>query len=158
MAERKPAKKGTQKSANRTTGKASEGFTAEERAAMRERVKELKAEARREDGEKALLAKIAEMPPSDRAMAKRIHAIVKDIAPSLSPKTWYGMPAYANEDGKVVCFFQDAAKFKARYATFGFNEGANLDQGDMWPTSFAVKKLTAAEEKRIGALVKKAVS
>jgi uncharacterized protein YdhG (YjbR/CyaY superfamily) len=98
------------------------------------------------------------MPPSDRAMAKRIHAIVKDIAPSLSPKTWYGMPAYANEDGKVVCFFQDAAKFKARYATFGFNEGANLDQGDMWPTSFAVKKLTAAEEKRIGALVKKAVS
>jgi uncharacterized protein YdhG (YjbR/CyaY superfamily) len=158
MAERKPAKKGTQKSANRTTGKASEGFTAEERAAMRERVKELKAEARREDGEKALLAKIAEMPPSDRAMAKRIHAIVKDIAPSLSPKTWYGMPAYANEDGKVVCFFQDAAKFKARYATFGFNEAANLDQGDMWPTSFALKKLTAAEEKRIGALVKKAVS
>jgi uncharacterized protein YdhG (YjbR/CyaY superfamily) len=157
MAERKPAKKGTQKSANRTTGKASEGFTAEERAAMRERVKELKAEARREDGEKALLAKIAEMPPSDRAMAKRIHAIVKDIAPSLSPKTWYGMPAYANEDGKVVCFFQDAAKFKARYATFGFNEGANLDQGDMWPTSFALKKLTAAEEKKIGALVRKAV-
>jgi uncharacterized protein YdhG (YjbR/CyaY superfamily) len=97
------------------------------------------------------------MPPSDRAMAKRIHAIVKDIAPSLSPKTWYGMPAYANEDGKVVCFFQDAAKFKARYATFGFNEAANLDQGDMWPTSFALKKLTAAEEKRIGALVKKAV-
>jgi uncharacterized protein YdhG (YjbR/CyaY superfamily) len=158
MAERKPAKKGTQKSANRTTGKASEGFTAEERAAMRERVKELKAEARREDGEKALLAKIAEMPPSDRAMAKRIHAIVKDIAPSLSPKTWYGMPAYANEDGKVVCFFQDAAKFKARYATFGFNEAANLDQGDMWPTSFALKKLTAAEEKKIGALVRKAVS
>jgi uncharacterized protein YdhG (YjbR/CyaY superfamily) len=157
MAERKPAKKGTQKAAKRTTGKASKGFTAEERAAMRERVKELKAEARKEDGEKALLAKIAEMPPSDRAMAKRIHAIVKDIAPSLSPKTWYGMPAYANEDGKVVCFFQDAAKFKARYATFGFNEAANLDQGDMWPTSFALKKLTAAEEKRIGALVKKAV-
>jgi uncharacterized protein YdhG (YjbR/CyaY superfamily) len=157
MAERKPAKKGTQKSAKRTTGKVSKGLTAEERAAMRERVKELKAEARREDGEKALLAKIAEMPPSDRAMAKRIHAVVKDIAPSLSPKTWYGMPAYANEDGKVVCFFQDAAKFKARYATFGFNEAANLDQGDMWPTSFALKKLTAAEEKRIGALVKKAV-
>ena len=158
MAERKPAKKGTQKSAKRTTGKASKGFTAEERAAMRERVRELKAAERKEDGEKALLAKIAEMPPSDRAMAKRIHAIVKDIAPSLSPKTWYGMPAYANEDGKVVCFFQDAAKFKARYATFGFNEAANLDQGDMWPTSFALKKLTAAEEKRIGALVKKAVS
>ena len=157
MAERKPAKKGTQKSAKRTPGKGSKGFTAEERAAMRERVKELKAEALREDGEKALLAKIADMPPSDRRMAKRIHAIVKDIAPSLSPKTWYGMPAYANEDGKVVCFFQDAAKFKARYATFGFNEAANLDQGDMWPTSFALKKLTAAEEKRIGALVKKAV-
>jgi uncharacterized protein YdhG (YjbR/CyaY superfamily) len=157
MAERKPAKKGTQKSAKRTTGKASKGLTAEERAAMRERVKELKAEARKEGGEKALLAKIAEMPPSDRAMAKRIHAIVKDIAPSLSPKTWYGMPAYANEDGKVVCFFQDAAKFKARYATFGFSEAANLDQGDMWPTSFALKKLSAAEEKKIGALVRKAV-
>jgi uncharacterized protein YdhG (YjbR/CyaY superfamily) len=157
MAERKPAKKGTQKSAKRTAGKASKGLTAEERAAMRERVKELKAEARKEGGEKALLAKIAEMPPSDRAMAKRIHAIVKDIAPSLSPKTWYGMPAYANEDGKVVCFFQDAAKFKARYATFGFSEAANLDQGDMWPTSFALKKLTAAEEKKIGALVRRAV-
>jgi uncharacterized protein YdhG (YjbR/CyaY superfamily) len=152
-------KKATKKPAKSTaTNKKSTGLTAEERAAMRERVKELKAEARKEDGEKALLAKIAEMPPSDRAMAKRIHAIVKDIAPSLSPKTWYGMPAYANEDGKVVCFFQDAAKFKARYATFGFNEAANLDQGDMWPTSFALKKLTAAEEKKIGALVRKAVS
>jgi uncharacterized protein YdhG (YjbR/CyaY superfamily) len=155
MAERKPAKKGTQKSAKRTTGKASKGFTAEERAAMRERVKELKAEARKEGGEKALLAKVAEMPPSDRAMAKRIHAIVKDIAPSLSPKTWYGMPAYANEDGKVVCYFTPASKFKERYATFGFNATANLDQGDMWPTSFALKKLTAAEEKKIGALVRK---
>ncbi len=157
--QKKPAKKATQKSAKSTTAskKKSEGFSDEEKAAMRERVKELKAEKAKADGESALLAKIAEMPPSDRAMAKRIHAIVKDIAPSLSPKTWYGMPAYANEDGKVVCFFQDAAKFKARYATFGFNEAANLDQGEMWPTSFALKKLTAAEEKRIGALVKKAV-
>jgi uncharacterized protein YdhG (YjbR/CyaY superfamily) len=153
------AKKATKQPARSTaTEKKSAGLTAEERAAMKERVKELRAEARKEDGEKALLAKIAEMPPSDRAMAKRIHAIVKDSAPSLSPKTWYGMPAYANEDGKVVCFFQDAAKFKARYATFGFNEAANLDQGDMWPTSFALKKLTATEEKKIGALVKKAVS
>jgi uncharacterized protein YdhG (YjbR/CyaY superfamily) len=133
------------------------GFTAEERAAMRERVKELKAEASKADGEKALLAKIAEMPPKDRAMAKRLHKIVKDSAPDLAPKTWYGMPAYANEDGKVVCFFQGAAKFKARYATLGFNDAANLDQGDMWPTSFALKKLTAAEEKKIRALVKKAV-
>jgi uncharacterized protein YdhG (YjbR/CyaY superfamily) len=157
--QKKPAKKATQKSKSTTASKKkSEGFSDEEKAAMRERVKELKAEKAKADGESALLAKIAEMPPSDRAMAKRIHAIVKDIAPSLSPKTWYGMPAYANEDGKVVCFFQDAAKFKARYATFGFNEAANLDQGDMWPTSFALKKLTAAEEKRIGALVKKAVS
>jgi uncharacterized protein YdhG (YjbR/CyaY superfamily) len=158
MAERKPAKKGTQKSAKRTTGKASKGFTAEERAAMRERVRELKAAERKEDGEKALLAKIAEMPKPDRAMAKRIHAIVKANAPALSPKTWYGMPAYANEDDKVVCYFQDANKFKARYATFGFNDAANVDTGNMWPTSFAVKKLTAAEEKRIGTLVKKAVS
>jgi uncharacterized protein YdhG (YjbR/CyaY superfamily) len=158
MAERKPAKKGTQKSAKRTTGKASKGFTAEERAAMRERVRELKAAERKEDGEKALLAKIAEMPKPDRAMAKRVHAIVKANAPALSPKTWYGMPAYANEDDKVVCYFQDANKFKARYATFGFNDAANVDTGNMWPTSFAVKKLTAAEEKRIGTLVKKAVS
>jgi uncharacterized protein YdhG (YjbR/CyaY superfamily) len=158
MAERKPAKKGTQKSAKRTTGKASKGFTVEERAAMRERVRELKAAERKEDGEKALLAKIAEMPKPDRAMAKRVHAIVKANAPALSPKTWYGMPAYANEDDKVVCYFQDANKFKARYATFGFNDAANVDTGNMWPTSFAVKKLTAAEEKRIGTLVKKAVS
>ena len=135
----------------------SKGFTHEERAAMRERARELKAEARKADGEKALLAKVAEMPEPDRRMAKRLHAIVKDNAPALSPKTWYGMPAYANEDGKIVCFFQSAEKFKSRYATLGFNDEANLDQGAMWPTSFALKKLTAAEEKKITALVKKAV-
>jgi uncharacterized protein YdhG (YjbR/CyaY superfamily) len=141
-------------------GKASKGFTAEEKAAMRERAKELKAEARRgadrAAGEKDVLAKIAEMPPSDRAMAKRIHAIVKAGAPDLVPRTWYGMPAYT-KDGKVVCFFQSADKFKARYATLGFNDTANLDAGVMWPTAFALKKLTAAEEKKIAALVKKAV-
>jgi uncharacterized protein YdhG (YjbR/CyaY superfamily) len=137
--------------------KSSKGFTAEERAAMKERAQELKAEARRADGESALLAKIAEMPPADRAMAKRLHAIIKASAPSLSPKTWYGMPAYA-KDGKVVCYFQSAHKFKSRYATFGFNDTANLDQGAMWPTSFALKELTAAEEAKIGKLVKKAVS
>ena len=167
MAERKPAKKGTQKSSKSTsttaTGKKSKGFTAEERAAMKERAQELKAEARRgprakkADGESDVLAKIAEMPAPDRAMAKRLHAIVKASAPALSPKTWYGMPAYA-KDGKVVCFFQSADKFNSRYATFGFNDSANLDEGAMWPTSFALKKLTAAEEARIGALVKKAVS
>jgi len=123
---------------------------------MKERARELKAEARREDGEKAVLAKIAEMPKPDRVMAERIHAIVKASAPSLSPKTWYGMPAYA-KDGKVVCYFQSAHKFKSRYATFGFNDTANLDKGAMWPTSFALKELTAADEKKIGALVKKAV-
>jgi uncharacterized protein YdhG (YjbR/CyaY superfamily) len=160
MAERKSAKKTTQKSAKSTTatGKKSKGFSAEERAAMRERAKELKAEARRADGEKALLEKIAEMPKADRDMAKRLHAIVKDAAPDLTPKTWYGMPAYANEDGKVVCYFTSADKFKERYATFGFNATANLDEGNMWPTSFALKELTAAEEARISALVKKAVS
>ena len=142
MAERKPAKK---------------TFTADERAAMKERAQELKAEASKADGEKALLAKIAEMKGSDRAIAKRIHAIVKDAAPELSPKTWYGMPAYANKDGKVVCFFQSAQKFKSRYATLGFNDQANLDEGVMWPTSFAVKKLTDAEEVKIVALVKRAV-
>ncbi len=163
MAESKSAKKATQKSAKRTTGKASKGFTDEERAAMRERAQELKAEARRgprgrkADGESAVLAKIAEMPGPDRAMAERLHAIVKASAPALSPRTWYGMPAYAKE-GKVVCYFQSAQKFKARYATFGFNDAANLDEGAMWPTSFALKELTAAEEKKIGALVKKAVS
>jgi len=139
-----------------TKTKQSKGFTAEERAAMKERARELKAEARREDGEKAVLAKIAEMPKPDRVMAERIHAIVKASAPSLSPRTWYGMPAYA-KDGKVVCYFQSAHKFKSRYATFGFNDTANLDKGAMWPTSFALKELTAADEKKIGALVKKAV-
>ena len=155
MAERKPAKKATQQSAKRTTGKASKGFTDEERAAMRERAQELKAG--KADGESEALAKIAEMPEPDRAMAERLHAIIKASAPALSPRTWYGMPAYA-KDGKVVCFFQSGAKFKSRYATFGFNDKANLDQGAMWPTSFALKKLTAADERKIGALVKKAVS
>jgi uncharacterized protein YdhG (YjbR/CyaY superfamily) len=142
--------------------KKSEGFTAEERAAMRERAKELKAEERanknRAAGESAVLAKIAEMQGPDRAMAERLHEIVKASAPALSPKTWYGMPAYANKDGKVVCFFQSAQKFNSRYATLGFSDQANLDEGAMWPTSFALKELTAAEEARIGALVKKAVS
>jgi uncharacterized protein YdhG (YjbR/CyaY superfamily) len=162
MAERKPAKKGTQKSAKRTTGKASKGFTDEEKAAMRERARELKAEARatkdRAAGEKDVLARIAQMKGSDRAMAKRIHEIVTKTAPDLIPRTWYGMPAYSNKDGKVVCFFQDAKKFNSRYATFGFNDAANLDAGAMWPTSFALKELTAADEKKIGGLVKKAVS
>ena len=161
MAERKPAKKGPQKSAKSTTttNKTSEGFTPEERAAMKERAQEMKAAARRgkADGESDVLAKIAEMPEPDRAMAERLHAIVKASAPALSPKTWYGMPAYA-KDGKVVCFFQSAQKFKTRYATFGFSDKANLDEGAMWPTAFALKELTAAEEARIGALVKKAVS
>ena len=142
--------------------KKSDGFTAEEKAAMKERAKELKAEARaktdRAAGEKDLLAKIAEMQGADRAMAKRIHEIITANAPALSPKTWYGMPAYANKDGKVVCFFQSAAKFNARYATFGFNDSANLDEGVMWPTAFALKELTATEEKKIAALVKKAAS
>jgi uncharacterized protein YdhG (YjbR/CyaY superfamily) len=162
MAERKPVKKGTQKSAKRR-GRASKGFTDEERAAMKERAEELKAESGRgrrrgkADGESDVLAKIAEMPEPDRAMAERLHAIVKASAPALSPRTWYGMPAYAKE-GKVVCFFQNAQKFKSRYATFGFNDAANLDEGAMWPTSFALKELTAATEKRIAALVKKAAS
>ena len=161
---KRTAKKGTQKSARSTTasGKKSKGFTDEERAAMKERAQELKAEARanknKADGESAVLAKIAEMPEPDRAMAKRLHAIIKASAPALSPKTWYGMPAYANKDGKVVCYFTAASKFKERYATFGFNAAANLDQGFMWPTSFALKELTAAEEAKIGKLVKKAVS
>jgi uncharacterized protein YdhG (YjbR/CyaY superfamily) len=136
----------------------STGFTAEERAAMKERGQELKAEARRADGEKGLLAKIAEMPEPDRAMAERLHAIITASAPDLSPKTWYGMPAYANKDGKVVCYFTPASKFKERYATLGFNDTANLDEGNMWPTSFALKDLTAVEEAKIEALVKKAVS
>ena len=136
--------------------KKSEGFTAEERAAMRERAKELKAEEQKADGERTVLAKIAEMPETDRAMAERLHEIVKASAPELSPKTWYGMPAYANKDGKVVCFFQSAEKFNARYATLGFSDKANLDEGAMWPTSFALKELGAAAEARIGALVKRA--
>jgi uncharacterized protein YdhG (YjbR/CyaY superfamily) len=144
----------TQKPAKRTK---SAGFTDEEKSAMKERARELKAERAGKAGESDLLAKIAEMPEPDRAMAERFHAIVKASAPDLSPRTWYGMPAYA-KSGKVVCFFQSAHKFKARYATFGFNDTANLDDGGMWPTSFALKKLSAAEEKKIRALVKKAVS
>jgi uncharacterized protein YdhG (YjbR/CyaY superfamily) len=153
----------TQKSATRSGSddETSKRFTADERAAMQERAKELKAEARslagRADGERDLLAKIAEMPESDRAMAERIHAIVKANAPALMPKTWYGMPAYAR-DGKVVCFFKAADKFKSRYATFGFEEDASLDEGTMWATSWALTGLTAADEAKIGALVKKAVS
>jgi len=159
--------KDTQKSAKSTTAinKESKGFTDEERAAMKEHAQELKAEARRgprakkdkADGESDVLAKIAEMPEPDRAMAKRLHEIIKASAPALSPKTWYGMPAYA-KDGKVVCFFQSAQKFKTRYATFGFSDAANLDEGDLWPVAFALKELTATEEARIIALVKKAVS
>jgi uncharacterized protein YdhG (YjbR/CyaY superfamily) len=152
MAERKPAKKGTQTSA--------EGFTAEERAAMKARAQELKAEARanknRADGERDLLAAIAAMKGPDRTLAKRLHALITETAPDLWPKTWYGMPAYA-KDGKVVCFFQAAEKFNARYATLGFSDEANLDRGLMWPTSFALKELTASEETKIIALVKKAV-
>ena len=160
MAERKPAKKGTKTSATTATGKASQGFTDEERAAMRERAQELKAAARRgsrtgkADGEHDVLAKIAEMPEPDRAMAERLHALIKASAPVLSSRTWYGMPAY-DMDGKVVCFFQSAQKFKTRYATFGFSDRANLDEGAMWPTAFALKELTAADEKKIAVLVKK---
>jgi uncharacterized protein YdhG (YjbR/CyaY superfamily) len=157
--------KDTQKSAKSTmaTDKKFEGFTDEERAAMKERAQELKAAARRGprgkkvDEESAVLAKIAEMPEPDRGMAERLHAIITASAPALSPKLWYGMPAYA-KDGKVVCYFQAAQKFKERYATFGFNDTANLDEGTMWPTAFALKELTAADEERIGALVKKALS
>ena len=161
----KPAEKGTQKFPKSTsaTGKKPKGFTDEERIAMRERLQELKADARRGrredkvDGEGAALAKLAALPQPDRAMGERLHAIIKANAPALSPKTWYGMPAYA-KDGNVVCFFQSAQKFKTRYATLGFSDKANLDEGHMWPTAFALKELTAAEEARIGALVKKAVS
>jgi uncharacterized protein YdhG (YjbR/CyaY superfamily) len=145
--------------ANNTT---SQGFSDAEKAAMKERAKELKAEARasknKEEGEKAVLAAIAAMPEPDRSMAARLHEVIKVNAPSLSPKTWYGMPAYADKDGNVICFFQNASKFNARYATLGFNDRAKLDEGDMWPTSFALKELNAAEEARIVALVKKAVS
>ena len=150
MAERKTAKKSAQKSAI--------GFTDEERAAMRERIQELKARPHgKSDGERDVLAKIAAMKPPDRAMADRIHAIVKASAPALAPKTWYGMPAYAR-DGQVVCFFQSAQKFKTRYATLGFSDKAKLDEGRMWPTAFALTELTAADEARIAALVKRAVS
>jgi uncharacterized protein YdhG (YjbR/CyaY superfamily) len=158
MAERKPASKDRQKSAKRTIAgdKKYEGFTDEERGAMKERARELKA-AGKADGESIVLAKLAEMPEADRVLGERLHAIIKASAPALSPRTWYGMPAYA-KDGKVVCFFTPASKFKERYATFGFNATANLDEGNMWPTSFALTELTAAEEARIAALVKKAVS
>jgi uncharacterized protein YdhG (YjbR/CyaY superfamily) len=149
------AKKSTRSTA--ATGKKSKGFTGDERAAMKERAQELKAQAQRADGERAVLAKIAEMQGQDRAMAKRLHEIVKASAPELSPKTWYGMPAYA-KDGKVVCFFQSAEKFNSRYATLGFSDKANLDEGAMWPTSFALKELTSTEEAKISALVKRAVS
>jgi uncharacterized protein YdhG (YjbR/CyaY superfamily) len=152
---KKPLKQAPSK---RATGNASKGFTDDERAAMRERAQELKAAGRgKADGEKDLLAKIAEMPKGDRAMAERLHVIIKASAPDLSPRTWYGMPAYA-KDGHVVCFFQSAQKFKSRYATLGFSDKANLDEGAMWPTAFALKKLTAADEARIRTLVKQAVS
>jgi len=150
--------KATQKSAKTpATKKKYEGFTFEEKAAMKDRVEEQKVAARKAEGESDLLAKIGEMPEPDRAMAKRLHAVIKSSAPALSPTTWYGMPAYA-KDGKVVCFFQSAQKFKTRYATLGFSDRANLDEGAMWPVAFALKALTAADEARIGALVKKAVS
>jgi uncharacterized protein YdhG (YjbR/CyaY superfamily) len=159
MAERKPAKKGTKKTAKGTTAprNSSTRFTAEERAAMKERARELKAASNEAEAEQDVLAAIAKMPGSDRAMAKRLHTIIKDSAPALSPKTWYGMPAYA-KDGKVVCFFRGADKFKERYAMFGFNDSANLDKGAMWPVAFALTELTAADEKKIAALVKKAVT
>jgi uncharacterized protein YdhG (YjbR/CyaY superfamily) len=154
-----PATKETPKSAGSTTatGKKDKGFTGEERAAMKERARELKAAALAEEGESAVLAKIAEMQESDRAMGERLHAIIKASAPALSPKLWYGMPAYAR-DGDIVCFFQCAQKFNTRYATLGFSDKANLDEGAMWPVAFALTELTSAEEARIGALVKKAAS
>jgi hypothetical protein len=150
---------GTQKSAKSTTAtdKSTKRFSDEERAAMKDRLQEQKAAASKADGETAVLAKLAELPEPDRAMGERLHAIIKASAPTLSPKLWYGMPAY-DRDGKVVCFFQSAQKFKSRYATFGFNDSANLDEGGMWPTAFALKELTAAEEAMIAALVKRAVS
>ena len=163
MAERTPAETGTQQSARRASGKASEGFTDEERAAVRERAQELKAAARRgpragkADAESDVLAKIAEMPEPDRTMAERLHAVIKASAPALSPRTWYGMPAYA-KDGKVVCFFQSAQKFNTRYATLGFNDAARLDEGALWPIAYALTEVTAAEEARMGALVKQAVA
>jgi uncharacterized protein YdhG (YjbR/CyaY superfamily) len=153
-----PKKKtNTSAKSSSATNKKSQGFTVEEKAAMKERAKELKAEAKKTEGENDVLEKIAEMEQPDRAMATRLHEIIKTSAPDLAPKTWYGMPAYA-KDGKVVCFFQSAQKFKARYATLGFNDTAKLDEGAMWPTAYALKELTPAEEERIAALVKKAVS
>jgi uncharacterized protein YdhG (YjbR/CyaY superfamily) len=151
--------KDTQKSAKGATAvkKRFTGFTDEERAAMKDRVREMKASAEKADGESTVLAKIAEMPESDRALGKRLHAVIKASAPALSPKLWYGMPAYAKE-GKIVCFFQPAQKFRTRYSTLGFNDAAHLDEGAMWPTAFALTKLTAGDEARIGALVKKAAS
>jgi uncharacterized protein YdhG (YjbR/CyaY superfamily) len=158
MAEKKPAKKSSTRSAKTATKKTSRGLTSDERAAMKERLQELKTErSGKADGESEVLAAIAKMPEPDRAMAKRVHAIVKASAPALSPKTWYGMPAYAR-NGKVVFFFRGASKFKERYAMFGFNDTANLDSGSMWPIAYALKELTAADEKKIAALVKKAVS
>jgi uncharacterized protein YdhG (YjbR/CyaY superfamily) len=159
LAERKPRTKPTRRVAKTTTatGKRLKGFTAEERAAMKERAQELKAAADKADGESAVLAKIAKMQAQDRAIGKRLHGIIKASARALSPRLWYGMPAYA-KGGKVVCFFQSAQKFKTRYATLGFNDAANLDEGALWPVAFALKELTAAEEARIAALVKKAVS
>ena len=162
MAEKKPAKQATRTSAKRSTatGKASKGFTDDERAAMRERAHELKAARSRAGAaseESAVLAKIAEMPAADRALGERLHAIIRASAPALTPKLWYGMPAYA-KDGKVVCFFQGAQKFKTRYATLGFSDQATLDEGRMWPTAFALTELTAADEARISALVKRAAS
>ena len=154
MSSKKEKQKSTKSS--KANDKKSEGFTAEEKAAMKERAKELKAEAKKTDGENDVFEKIAEMEEPDRAMATRLHEIIKASAPELSPKTWYGMPAYA-KDGQVVCFFQSAQKFKARYATLGFNDSAKLDEGAMWPTAYALKELTPAEEERIAALVKKAV-
>lgn len=160
MSSKTETQKGAKSAAAHT--EASQGFTDEEKAAMKERAKELKAEARasknKEEGENAALAAIAAMPEPDRGLAARLHEIIKANAPSLSPKIWYGMPAYADKDGSVICFFQNASKFNARYATLGFNDKAKLDEGAMWPTSFALKELTAAEEARIAALVKKAVS
>jgi uncharacterized protein YdhG (YjbR/CyaY superfamily) len=157
MAQKQATKKATKRASKSTTGKGSTTFSAEERAAMRERAREAKAAARGADGERELLAKIAEMNESDRAMAESLHAIIKNTAPDLTSRTWYGMPAYAKDD-KVVCFFRPAEKFKTRYATFGFSDKANLDEGSMWPTDFALKRLTATDEKKVAALVKKAVS
>jgi hypothetical protein len=159
MPQKKSAKKATQKSTRSSTaiGNASKGFTAEERAAMREYAQELKGGGGKADEESAVLEKIAAMPEPDRTMGERLHAIIKASAPGLSSRLWYGMPAYA-KDGKVVCFFQNAQKFKTRYSTLGFSDNANLDEGQMWPTSFALKELTASDEARIGALVKRAVS